>query len=231
MPPTIARFFSHNLRLTMTTHPPLSYPKAGIWARLIARIIDLAVYAFFLSLPVYGLIHGLETFFPSLKIIGTLTPGFTLPIMNAAIADLLFILPLSMVLDALIGAYYGNTLGKYFLGIRPLRANGRKLDLSTCLKRNYLIYVTCYTGGIYFLTPLAEIIHYIRYRRTGTTFWDQEVGTMVLAPKGSPPRTVIVAIIWFFASIPLSMLEDRLFQHFLADTSAPPAVIKGTAPK
>ncbi|MCX8666898.1 RDD family protein [Acetobacteraceae bacterium B3987] len=215
----------------MTIHPLSSFPKADIWARLIARIIDLALYTFCLSLPVYGFIHGLETLFPALKIIGTLTPGFTLPIMNAAIAELLFILPLSMVLDALIGAYYGNTLGKYLLGIRPLRTDGRKLDLCTCLKRNYLIYVTCYTGGIYFLTPLAEIIHYIRYKRTGTTFWDQEMDTMVLSPKGSTSRTIIVAVIWFFASIPLSMLEDKLFQHFLADTSSPPAILKETAPK
>ncbi|MCL1563313.1 RDD family protein [Parasaccharibacter sp. TMW 2.1886] len=204
----------------MTTHPaPSDHPKAGPWNRLIARSIDLDIYGSLLMLPIYGSIHQLEDIFPTLQKIGSASFSPMMPRWDTLIASLLLIFPLSMVLDALVCAWFGNTLGKHLLGIKPYRTNGRPLDLSTCLKRNYLIYVAAYMGGMDVLSPLAGLIHYIRYRRTGTTFWDEEMGTVVRSLKSSVARTVTITILWFLVSIPLTMVGNLLFPSILNNIS------------
>lgn len=199
-------------------HPLPSLPqKAGLWARLMARNIDLTLYSFILSLPIYSLFHVLERLFPGLLALHgptyALTPGL---LINTGI-DLFFVFPLSMLLDALICAHFGNTLGKHLLGIRPFHDDGRTLTLRTCLSRTYLIYVGCFMGGIYLLPPLAEIFHYIRYRKTGTTFWDQEEGTVVLSLRNSRRRTILMTILWLCMSAFTSMTEDRFLLHKTVD--------------
>lgn len=195
-------------------HPPPTSPqKAGLWARLVARNLDLAVYSFFLSLPIYSLFHVLERLFPGLAALNGPTYGLTPGLLINTGIDLLFVFPLSMLLDAFICARFSNTLGKHLLGIKPFRDDGRTLGLSTCLSRNYLIYVGCFMGGIYLLPPLAEIFHYVHYRHTETTFWDREEGTVVLSLKSSRKRTILMTILWLAISAATSMAEERFLLH------------------
>lgn len=198
----------------MTDHPPSPPPhKAGLWTRMVARNIDLVLYSFLLSLPIYSLFHALERLFPSLAALNGPTYGVTPGLLINTGIDLFFVFPLSMLLDALICARFSNTLGKHLLGIKHFREDGRTLDLPTCLHRNYLIYVGCFMGGIYLLPPVAEIFHYIRYRRTGTTFWDHEEGTVVLSLKGSNHRTVLMTCLWLVMSAATSMAAGRFLLH------------------
>lgn len=189
----------------MNDLPPPPDKQATIWARLVARLVDLNLYNTLLTFPID---RGMKALAAFLHIPYTPTDMTTLGIIEGLTTGLLLVFPLSMLLDSLICARFGNTLGKYLLGIRPATANGDRLNLSTCLRRNYLIYVGCFTGGIFILTPLAEIFHYIRFRNTGTTFWDEEEGTVVLSPKGSGIRTVIMFILWLLIPdpIPLALL-------------------------
>lgn len=174
---------------------------------MVARLIDINLWNFLLTFPVNAFFRKMAAF---LKLPYDPTAFTAQGIAEGLAVAILVILPLSMLADALICACFGNTPGKYLLGIKPAMKDGGKLDLSTCLRRNYLIYVACYMGGIFFLIPLADLIHYIRFKRTGTTFWDQEEGTVILSPGGSRLRTIIFFILWLVVPY---LIPSHLLPH------------------
>lgn len=155
--------------------------QAGPWPRLWARFLDVKL----LTLPV-AFVAGLV--FPTF---------FLKPIFNDESGSYLIgfmCLPAVMLLDALIQATFGTTIGKALAGIRLETIRHEKLDAATAIKRNFMVYFRGLLVGI----PLLTLISISKSRDTlqneGQTSWDRDLFTRVYAEGSSQARTILVFI-------------------------------------
>lgn len=169
--------------------------QAGAWPRLWARLFDLKL----LVLPV-SFVGGV--LFPDF---------FTKPIFNDQSGSYLvgFIcLPFVMVVDALIQATCGTTIGKALAGVRLETIRHEKLNASTTIKRNLMVYFRGLLMGI----PLLSLISMSKSRdalqNEGQTSWDRDLFTRVYADGSSPARTFLIFIAVFLIQA-LSVGLDR----------------------
>jgi uncharacterized RDD family membrane protein YckC len=114
------------------------YRQAGFGLRLTAQMIDHSGYVLWLTLwMALGVaLAGLSPFFqPFLKLVGVLG------------------LPLLFIANALVApCFQGQSLGKWLVGIRVVRADYREMTATTILKRHVLGYpLSLFGAGIGFL--------------------------------------------------------------------------------
>lgn len=156
---------------------------AGAWTRLWARALDLTVVSF-----------------PIAFLIGILFPTFfAAPVFAGPAGDLLanlFIIPLALIADACIVSIWGRSLGKLVAGLVVRDRNGEKPSLDVALSRNLRVYFRGYVMGIPLLNLVGFVSAYNSVAANGTTSWDDETDTYVVAVGNSTGRTVLTAALY-----------------------------------
>ncbi|RYD89472.1 MAG: hypothetical protein EOP61_31570 [Sphingomonadales bacterium] len=150
------------------------------WPRLWARLLDS-----WLNLLLIGAVVGI--LFPAL---------FQMPAFEGRRGDLLLdvaFLPLALMLDAGIQALFGNTLGKWLVGIRLEQIDGGRPSTVTTLQRNLRLYVQGFILGLPLLNLFGMARANDRLSREGATLWDAALGTRVVDRAGHILRTVFTA--------------------------------------
>lgn len=138
------------------------------WVRFWARTLDLAL----MSIPA-ALLLGL--------LLGVIAPKLFMHIMRTPseggnLIFLLFMLPFTVLMEAIIIALFGNTLGKAILKTRIINAEGEKLSFTEALKRSLFIYFYGYALGFPIINFITYAWQHKRLRKTGKATWDSKLG-------------------------------------------------------
>jgi uncharacterized RDD family membrane protein YckC len=96
--------------------------------------------------------------------------------------------------EALLLVSLGTTPGKYLLGMRVQRADGRPLSFGNALHRA----VSAWGLGCAFLIPLAYLFtfnsQYNRLRKGRESTWDESGGYVVIHSPLSLPRVLLLVV-------------------------------------
>ena len=163
-----------------TEHEDESISLAGPWSRLIARTIDMQIetniVGFFLALllrPIYISIP------PSVQ-------PYLVPVICA---------PFGFILDSIAYALFGNTLGKWLLGIRIVDKKGIVINPDTYSSRNWRVYFSGYALAIPFVTFITMIRQYFRVSKLLPASYDEESGLKVVNHNKKWLKTAIGVVI------------------------------------
>lgn len=115
-------------------------------ARFVARCIDISWE---------GVLAGLGVVFVLGKIGGIPTTAVQFFLL------FLLVLPIALLVDTIIQATFGKTLGKWLLGITPVTWRGAKLNFRTAFNRNFLFWRSAIACGF---LPLIPFTLYKQYR-------------------------------------------------------------------
>lgn len=139
---------------------------AGPVLRLLARVTDMVLLCPFLYLLV-------RIFWPVYDVNGDFFPVHPLLLVWFVSG------PVYFFSDSLIMGIAGNNLGGRILGI-GVSVYSRRPRLLTFLYRNFFLW----TVGLSCMVPVVSlfglICHFFRYRRTGSTLWDDKADTVVV---------------------------------------------------
>jgi uncharacterized RDD family membrane protein YckC len=110
---------------------------------------------------------------------------------SALISNMVGLGTLSL-LEIVCVAVWGRTPGQAMLGIEVLNKNGTRVSLSKSLLRGLLIFVEGSLLGFpfYGILYIAWGINLIKLVVSGTTFWDEQVGTVVVKHAQSQAKTI-----------------------------------------
>lgn len=126
----------------------------------------------------------------------------------------LLVLPVVLLLDAVVLAAFGQTLGKALLGIRVESSDGERLSLATTLRRAARIWFFGMAAGIPIIAIGTMGRNYSKVRNAELTSWDEDEETRVLDFSSNLWRTLLAALICVSVTIGLValpvMLEKRL---------------------
>lgn len=146
---------------------------AGPWRRWTARTFDLIANSL-----VLGILYGL----------------FCRSGINRFAANILFTL-LALLLDAVIYAIFGNTLGKRLLGIKIVDGAMQVIDRGTYFRRNLRIFCSGYALGIPIATLVTFAIQYSRVSRGNQTSYDEAHNLFALDCRIGELKTVIAGLL------------------------------------
>jgi uncharacterized RDD family membrane protein YckC len=151
------------------------------WRRLWARMLDV-----FLCIYLLGFVLGAVR--PSLFQSGG----------GAAHQQLIawLLMPVVMVLDSLIYALFGNTLGKAIAGTAVRAERGGRLPFLPYLKRNFELYFFGLGTMLPIITLVTLIGSFRRADRGELMSWDLSADSRVVARSVNPVRTWIVALVY-----------------------------------
>ena len=149
------------------------------WRRYLARLVDFFLFAALVGMAISALVPGVAEWIADGR--GTL--------LGLAIA--LAYIPL----EALMLANSGATPGKRLFALRVRTADGSPLSFERALQRSARVYFLGQAFGLPILTQIAKLFAFERFRRTGTTLWDQQCGTLVEHGELTPARKFSAAII------------------------------------
>ncbi len=163
---------------------------AGPWRRWAARMLDFFVEVFFIGF-LYGLFSG---------------PG-----MRELYANVLFSL-LALLFDSALYAAFGNTPGKWLLGIKIVDADLRSIKRVTHFLRNLLVYLSGFGFGIPLLTLVTFLFQYFRVSRGAQASYDDTLGLNSLHFPCGTLKTVIAVLLLvaFILSSILLNTSERL---------------------
>ena len=150
---------------------------AGSFRRWCARTIDLAISS-------SGLLIGFPLIFPSIH-------WFVLTTI---------VLPLSLLIDGVIYAMFGGTLGKWALGLTIVDQKGKPISGGEYLGRNFHIWFSGYALGIPIVQQVMMLVQSFK-ADSGATTYDKESKRYVLAKRmdaGQWFRAVIIFLLFFF---------------------------------
>lgn len=173
-----------------TPQPPL----AGPWRRWAARLLD------------YWLINS---------IIGFLV-GCLLALMGYAqifsepgweIALGIFVALLTFITESLVYAIFGNTLGKWLFGARPVHEfNGEKLSSATYFVRNIYIFAFAFGLGIPFINCALFAYQYGRLSRGQAASYDEKLQIISTKHCANALKTTLGVMILLIVMIGLVFL-------------------------
>jgi uncharacterized RDD family membrane protein YckC len=149
------------------------------WRRYLARLVD-----FFLFAAVVGL--GISVMVPSVAEWVADGRG-TLLGLGIALAF--------VPLEAWMLASSGATPGKRLFALRVRTADGSPLTFERALQRSARVYFLGQAFGLPIVTQIAKLFALDRFRRTGTTLWDEQCGTLVEHGELTPARKFSAAVI------------------------------------
>lgn len=151
------------------------------WARYWARFFDITFYTY-----------------PAAFLAGAAFPSFFAnPIFAEPAGDLIvgiLLLPLLMILDAMVIATTGTSLGKAIAGLSVRDLDGKNLSIELALKRNFLVYIKGYVFGIPILTMIGCISGYNAIKNNNMTSWDESTESRVYSSDEGKNRTFLIAI-------------------------------------
>lgn len=123
-----------------------------------------------------------------------------------------------MLLEAAFLHTTSTTLGKFIFGIRVKAADGSRLTFLACIKRTLLVSVfgqACFVPG---LAMISYSVSYYILRRSGTTPWDREVGSVVNCGPMSAARLLLAGLA-VICALAFSSLLNMAKEH--GSTSMP----------
>ena len=149
------------------------YQDPRIWARFLAKWIDLGLntFPFFILMMGIGVVYAVYTDFTGGYFDETVFEGFGFMVVAFVIHIALFIL-----LEAFCISVFGNTPGKALMGIRVAYEYGGKLPFPASLKRSFIAA----TVGLGLGIPIVALVTHIMQSRAlsedGYVFWDKHEG-------------------------------------------------------
>ena len=114
-------------------------PFKGFWIRFVAAIIDsiLLIIAFVvLTIPIMLVLGGLG------GLLGGEEGAFGAGLMGLLLAVLAFTILQLLYKPLMEASEFQGTLGKYMLGMKVVKADGERLDMSTSFVRS-IVYLVC----------------------------------------------------------------------------------------
>ncbi|MFM0033944.1 RDD family protein [Paraburkholderia strydomiana] len=145
-------------------------PLAGPWRRFFARTLDLYVWAI-----VVGFVAGLL----NLKFGWSLLDFGDMPASSQDALSSILMIPFALVLDALVYAAFGNTVGKGLLGVKVTTLSGEPLSARTYAARNAYLWIFGLGLGIPIVALFTEIASYRTVAKAERTRWDLRFGCRV----------------------------------------------------
>jgi len=140
-------FFLFPYRRRQTAAPSVPSPAPPHpWLRLLARVVDLAVFVLVLAVPAVAINPGLP------DAAGNSLALLTIPI------------------EAALLATWGTTPGKALLGVRVRDAGGGKLSFGAALRRAAAVWTFGLMANTIIL--VTGLMSWHRLRRHGATYWD-----------------------------------------------------------
>lgn len=164
--------------LTTENQTLISRPLAGPWPRYWARTFDIILLSFIAGIGVYWVLPAVFGWQAILD-----------PAYDTLIALALF--PVVMVLDAVIQAAFGNTLGKLIAGIRVETTQGNRPSLSQSVQRNLRVWIKGFAFGIPLVSLFSLMACYTTVKHGGLTSWDEHSSTRVFNKNSNIYRTLL----------------------------------------
>ncbi|MDD4052012.1 MAG: RDD family protein [candidate division Zixibacteria bacterium] len=159
---------------------PLTYPLATCWTRFLARIFDVWWEMLLLTL-VIGIVLG---YLSSTFVTWLNAPG------GSQIFGFLC-LPVSLIFDAALYRYGGNTPGKALLGLKVGTLDGKPLSFSEYAERNASVWISGFALGIPFINLFTMIYQARRLGRGQQASYDEaEMFRVRAKPLGWVRKTV-----------------------------------------
>lgn len=149
------------------------------WRRYLARLVDFFLFAALIGLGISVMVPSVAEWIADGR--GTLLS------LGVALAYL--------PLEAFMLARSGTTPGKRLFALRVRTIDGSPLTFEHAFQRSARVYLLGQAFGLPILTQIAKLFALDRFRRTGTTLWDEQCGTIVEHGELTPARKFSAAII------------------------------------
>lgn len=169
------------------------------WRRLFARTVDIQTFGI-LNLMLFSMLIGF-----------CLPPGLLglyLKMLENPIAGVISLYLLWLPVEAVSLSLLGTTPAKWVFGIRVLKPTGEKISFSAALKRGVLVWTLGEGLGIILAISIAQYVSYRRLTKTGTTYWDATVGSVVTHKKWGVFRTIASVALVFVAALIFGVMQS-----------------------
>lgn len=180
---------------------------AGVypWRRFFARFIDipLVLLLAIAAAPLFAL--GVE-----LLTAKDIWPG----IQRSGVMLLLFAVASLVLYETTFISVLAMTPGKWILGVIVVDSSGEKLEFDKALLR--VIYANLVGQGLHIplLAAIANITWFFYLRKTGSTYWDEKVGSVVRCKPMSTARMLLSVFAVVIAMVLYSLIIDALGRRF-----------------
>ncbi|MGF6774977.1 RDD family protein [Paraburkholderia sp. GAS334] len=193
---------------TVTVAPPVAPAATGVWRRYAARTMDLLLWTFVAGYAV-GFVNS-ATGWHLLQFRSTL-------MVNMSFLGMIY-LPIAFLIDALVYAACGNSIGKALLGIRVVETNGAAPSFSRYLARNFSVWARGFAFGVPVAQPLLLILNAVMLKRDGVTAWDARLKFRVVREPCTVVHYVLAVV---FAALLVSAAAYHRATHRSAGAFAP----------
>jgi uncharacterized RDD family membrane protein YckC len=165
------------------------------WRRYFARLFDFVLFAMFFAVA-----------------LAAVNPEWAQSIADSEQMLLGMLAVFAYVpFEALLLSSSGSTPGKRLFALRVRTLDGSPLDFGRALQRSLRLYVYGQALGVPLLTWLAKALALERFRRTGTTIWDEQCGTEVEYAPMSPNRRLFAGmLVAGYLALMVSMLMTKM---------------------
>ena len=167
---------SENPAIPIMKKPNLLVDDRPTWSRYFSRIIDVVWES-----TVLGTAYSILMLF--------IAPGFQTREAQSDIIYYIFVLPLSLVFDAVIYQIFKNTPGKALNGIRVTTVTGERLIFRQYLARNSGVWVMGLGFGIPLIFIGTAVIQYRRLAAGKSATYDADNGYRVVRSKPGAVKT------------------------------------------
>lgn len=168
------------------------------WRRYFARGIDSLVNPFFLYLWI-GV--ALAVFLPS-----TGQAFFTWMESVNFFVDIIMSLAIATLINVVLLATLGTTLGKFIFGVRIRETDGRALSLKRAFRRELLVWFRGLALGMPVVTLLTQARAYNKLDNDGVTSWDNDMNLVVT----HRPQTILQIVLWIAIAVALVAVRVSL---------------------
>lgn len=173
-------------------------PGSYAWRRYFARAFDLSIVMgliFFAMMMVSIVVvaitdrNELQAYIASVRGFGNINR-----FLDAIMTALLW-----LPIEALLLCLFGATPGKWIFGLQVRTQEGGLLGFKSAISRSGLVLIVGQAITLPFISLITLFVSYDRLVKTGSAYWDKELGTTVHYAKLSEGRLVlcfIAAAMW-----------------------------------
>ena len=189
------------------------------WRRFFARTVDL-------------MSSGVLLFFLFVFFIAKLAPysivEFSFLLENPISAGIIIYL-LWLPVEAGFLSMTGTTPAKWIFGISVLSGDGSKLSYLKALKRTLLVFIKGEGLSIPLITLFTRISSYLALKNTGTTSWDNSIGSVVIHKKWGFIRAISSTLVVLLTLSLMSLLNAINNKSNITQTKNPSTVSTKTS--
>lgn len=177
------------------------------WARWVARSVDAL-----LVLPIaYGVWYAVGFYWQASIELGWAAHGslswVDAPMLTKVLEVAVFAL-LVLVIEPFFIGVAATTPGKWLMGIRVLRADGRKLGFAGALGRTFMVVTLGVALYVPFVSAIAMLLQFARIRSGQLAAWDEILNSRVVHVQRPP--LVWVGVIAIVVCVRVALRWDEL---------------------